>query len=59
MSRKVTVELKVKIVVNLENDETIDNVIQECEYDFSYIPDNAENRVVDSEIIDFEVTDSK
>ena len=50
MSRKVTVEAKVKLVINLEEGETVDEAIQEMDYDFSYSPDNAENRIIDTSI---------
>lgn len=59
MSRKVTVEARVKLVINLEEGETVDEAMAEMDYDFSYSPDNAENRIVDTEIFDYEITDSK
>jgi hypothetical protein len=59
MARKVYVEVKTRLVINLEDDETVENVIQEMDYDFSYSPDDAENRIVDTEILDYEVTNSK
>jgi hypothetical protein len=43
----------------LEEGETVDGAMQEMDYDFSYSPDNAENRIVDTEIRDYEITDSK
>lgn len=59
MSRKVTVEARVKLVINLEEGEEIDEAMAEMDYDFSYSPDNAENRIVDTEILEYEVTNSK
>jgi hypothetical protein len=59
MSRKVTVHAKVKLVINLEEGETIDDAISEMEYDFLYSPDNADNRIVDTEILSAELIDSK
>jgi hypothetical protein len=59
MARKVYVELKTRLVINLEEGENVEDVIQEMDYDFSYSPDDAENRIVDTEIIDYEVTNSK
>lgn len=59
MARKISLELTVKLTVNLEEGEKLDDLISELNYDFSYSPDNAENRIVDSEIENYEVIDSK
>ena len=57
--RKVTINITIKAIVNLEEGETVENFVQEMDYDINYCPDNAENRVIDSEIIDYTVIDSK
>lgn len=59
MARKVFVNVTTRLIINLEEGETVDEVIQEMDYNFFYAPDNAENRIADSEIVNHEVTDSK
>jgi hypothetical protein len=57
MSRKVYVGVKVRLIINMEEGVSVDDVINEMDYKFSSNNDGAD--IVDSEIIDFEVTDSK
>jgi len=57
--RKVYVNVTVKMIVNLEEGETVENLVQEMDYEFGYYPDDAENRIIDTEITEIEVTDSK
>lgn len=59
MTRKVKVKVEVELTINLEEGETVDQLIQEMDYEFNYRPDNAENRITDTEILEHEVTDSK
>ena len=59
MARKVKIKVEVELTVNLEEGETVDQVIQEMNYEFDYRPDNAENRITDTQILEHEVTDSK
>ena len=63
MANKVYVTVKVKLIINLEDGETVDEAISKMDYNldcnFDYRPDGAENRVVDTEILDHEVDDSK
>ena len=55
--RKVTVEVKVKLLINADEDIEISDVINEMEYEFVYSEHGAE--IVDSEIVDYEVKDSR
>ena len=57
MSRKVYVDLKVKLLLNVDEGVEIQEVLSDMEYSFISNSDNAD--VVDSEIEDWEVTDSK
>jgi hypothetical protein len=57
MSSKVTVEIKVKVLVNLNDGENLTDIIDEMEYDFSDTTGNAD--VVDTEITGWEVLDSR
>ena len=57
MSRKVYVELKVRLIVNVDEGVEIGDVIDELEYNFSDTTGSAE--VEDMTISDYEVTDSK
>ena len=50
----VKVNVTVKIILSLEDDESIDNVIQEMDYNFNHSPNNV-NNIFDTEIVDFEV----
>ena len=55
--RKVYVEVKVKLILNMDDGIEVDDVINEMEYDFNSNTEGAD--VHDSTIEDFEVTDSK
>ena len=55
--KKVTVELKVKLFVNVNENTNIEDVINELEYDFQDTTTEAD--VIDTEILDFEVIDSR
>lgn len=55
--RKVTVELKVKLLINADEGKEISDVIDEMGYNFVYSEPGAE--IIDSEIEDYEVTDSR
>ena len=56
MYRTVTVELKVKLVMKVDEGAEIAEVIDEMDYQFG-LPDNA--TLEDSEILDHEVKDSR
>ena len=57
MSRKVYVDVKVRLIINMEEGISVDGIINDMDYTFNSNKGNAE--IVDSEIVDFEVTDSK
>lgn len=57
MSRKVTVEVKVKLTINMDEGVDVSEVINELDYNFTSNTDAAD--IEDTEIIDHEVTDSK
>jgi hypothetical protein len=56
--RKVTVEVKVKLVINMDEGLEVSDVIDEMEYDFTANNEGAAY-IEDMEILDHEVTDSK
>lgn len=55
-SRKVYLEIKFRVVVNAPGDMEIQDFINELEYDFT---PGREGEIVDMEMLDYEVTDSK
>jgi phosphoribosylformylglycinamidine (FGAM) synthase PurS component len=57
MSRQVLVNVEVRLIVNLEEGEIIEDMVQEMEYDFTYCPDNAENRIINTVIADYRIID--
>lgn len=58
MSRKVTVELKVKLLINMDEGIEVADVVNEMEYMF-YDPEDMGARIEDMEITDYEIIDSK
>lgn len=57
MSRKVFVEVKVKLVINADEGVDIGEVINEADYNFTSQTTGAD--IEDTEILDHEITDSK
>lgn len=57
MSRKVTVEVKIKVTLNMDEGIEVSEVINELDYNLTSNTDGAD--VEDTEILDHEVTDSK
>ena len=55
--RKVTVELKVKLLIHADEGKEISDVIDEMGYNFVYSEPGAE--IVDTEIEDYEIIDSR
>jgi len=55
--RKVYVEVKVRLIVNAEEGVEIGEVINECDYEFKSQTTGAD--IVDTEIEDYKVLDSK
>jgi hypothetical protein len=57
MSRKVYVTVKVNVIMTVDEGTEIADVINEMDYDFTPSTENA--TIEDTELVDFEVTDSK
>lgn len=57
MSRKVYVELAVRLILDVDEGVEVSHVIDELDYSFNDTTDSA--RVEDTSIQDFEITDSK
>lgn len=55
MSSKVCINVTVKLVIILEETQTIDDVINDMNYDFSHLSDKGLNSVVETEITDYQV----
>ena len=55
--RKVFLEVKVKLVIDVDEDIMLDTVMDEMDYNFTDTTTKAD--IVDTEILDYEVTDSK
>lgn len=56
MARKVYLEVKVKLILNLEEGISIQKVMEEIDYRFN---SGEDFDVLETEILDCEVTDSK
>jgi len=59
MARKVRVLITIAANITLEEGETVDEAISEMDYELTYSPDDAENRIETIEVRDYEVVDSK
>jgi len=57
MSSKVTVNVTVKLLVTLDDEASIQNVIDEMEYSFLDTTGTAD--IVDTKVSDFDVIDSR
>jgi hypothetical protein len=57
MSRKVTVELKIKVTMDVDEGVEIGDIISELDYEISDTTTQA--TIQDTEILDYEVTDSR
>lgn len=55
--RRVVVEVKVKLIIDVEEGTSIDNIINNMDYEFTHADEQA--TIVDSEIVDFNIIDSK
>ena len=55
--RKVIVEIKLKAIINVDDDIEISEIIDELDYDISDTTTKA--TIEDTEIIDYEIIDSK
>lgn len=56
MSRTVTIELKVRLLMKIDEGVEVGEVVNEMDYEFTP-PDNT--TLYDSEILDYEVKDSR
>ncbi len=55
--RTVFVELKVKLVIKADDDAVISDIINEMDYNFTDTTTTAD--IEDSEILEYDITDSK
>ena len=57
MSRKVYVEVKVELIINMDESVEVDDIVNELHISLGDTTGTAD--LVDTEILDYEVTDSK
>lgn len=57
MSRKMYVNVTVRLIIDADEDIQLSEVIQEMDYNFAFLGDGA--FIEDSEILDYELNDSK
>jgi len=57
MSRKVYIDLKVRLVINMEEGISVDEIVNNMDYVFTFSGKEAD--IVDTEIEDYEIVDSK
>lgn len=57
MARKVYVEVKTRLIIEVEEGIDIDKVMADMDYNYTSQTDDAS--VTDTEIIEYEITDSK
>jgi len=57
MSRKVYIKVKVNLILNINDGVEVGDIVNELEYLFKDTTGSAD--IVDTEILDWEVTDSK
>jgi len=57
MARKIYVTVTTRLIINADDDQNISDVLSEMDYDFTSNTDGAD--IVDTEILNWEVTDSK
>lgn len=57
MSRKIYVNITTRIIIRADDDADVDDVINELDYSFSDTTGKAQ--VEDTNITDYEITDSK
>jgi hypothetical protein len=55
--RKVYVDVKIKVIMNMDEGIEVGDVIDEMDYDFTSNTDGVD--IEDTEVLDYEVTDSK
>lgn len=57
MARKIYVTVTTQLIINADDDQNISDVLSEMDYDFTSNTDGAD--IEDTEILNWEVTDSK
>ena len=57
MARKVYVDVKVRLIINMDEGIEVNTVLENMDYSFTSMTDDA--NIEDSEIEEWEVTDSK
>ena len=57
MARKVYLEVKVRVILNLDDDTEVSKAMEEVDYNFT--SNSKYFDVLDTEILDYEITDSK
>jgi len=55
--RKVYIDVKTRLIIRADDDQSIDEVLENMDYNFTSTNDGAD--VEDSEIQDWNITDSK
>lgn len=55
--KKIYVNVNVRLIINANDDVDVTDVLDNMDYDFSSETDGAE--IVDTEIIDYDIQDSK
>lgn len=55
--RRVVVEVKVKLIVDIDEGVSMDHVINNMDYNF--IHDDHVSAIIDTEILDYDIIDSK
>lgn len=55
--RKVYIEAKVKLVLRVDGDTDVSNVMDELDY--SFLDTTGKAQVEDTELLDYDITDSK
>jgi len=58
MARKVTIDVKVRLHIRADDDQSIDEVLQEMDYNFT-ANESTDADIEDTEIVDWEILDSK
>ena len=56
--RKVYIELKFRVIMDVEEGVSVDDIVSELDYNIDYNFDERAS-VLDTEMLDFEITDSK
>ena len=55
--RRVVVELKIKVIMDIEEGVSVDNIVSDLDYNIDFSGEEAS--IIDTEITDFAVLDSR